>query len=87
MPRTLTSIALATLLSVATSSLLAQADDFTFYSDLAQDWYEGGDYFEWTSTTQNNNDAKLNVFYQTFGDSSNPQLLIVHGFPNSSFDF
>ncbi len=87
MPSTLASIALATLLSVATSSLLAQADDFTFYSDLAQDWYEGGDYFEWTSTTENNNEAKLNVFYQTFGDSSNPQLLIVHGFPNSSFDF
>ncbi|MBT5720475.1 MAG: alpha/beta hydrolase [Gammaproteobacteria bacterium] len=87
MPSTLASIALATLLSVATSSLLAQADDFTFYSDLAQDWYEGGDYFEWTSTTKNNNEAKLNVFYQTFGDSSKPQLLIVHGFPNSSFDF
>ena len=44
-------IILAALLSVATSSLLAQADDFTFYSDLAQNWYEGGDYFEWTSTT------------------------------------
>ncbi|MFT4887239.1 MAG: pimeloyl-ACP methyl ester carboxylesterase [Pseudohongiellaceae bacterium] len=66
---------------------LVHAQDFEFYSDLAQHWYEGGSYFEWTSTTANNDNAKLNVFYQTFGDSSKPQLLIVHGFPNSSFDF
>ncbi|MFT4814353.1 MAG: pimeloyl-ACP methyl ester carboxylesterase [Glaciecola sp.] len=66
---------------------LVQAQDFEFYSDLAQQWYDGGSYFEWTSTTANNDSAKLNVFYQTFGDSSKPQLLMVHGFPNSSFDF
>lgn len=65
----------------------AQDDDAEFYSDLAEAWYRGGDYFEWTSTTVNNADAKVNVFYRTFGDSSNPQLLVLHGFPNSSFDF
>ncbi len=68
-------------------STYAQATDFTFYSELAEEWYRAGDYFEWTSTTVNNNSAKVNVFFQTFGDSSNPQLLIIHGFPNSSFDF
>ncbi len=78
---------LAVWLFIPTGALLAQDDEFTFYSELAEDWYRGGDYFEWTSTTVNNNNAKLDIFYRTFGDSSNPQLLIVHGFPNSSFDF
>ena len=27
------------------------------------------------------------MFYRTFGDKANPQLLVLHGFPNSSFDF
>ncbi|MCG8415370.1 MAG: alpha/beta fold hydrolase [Pseudomonadales bacterium] len=63
------------------------ADEFVFYSDLAKDWYESGDYFEWTSTTVNNNDAKVDVFYRTFGDRSNPELLLIHGFPTSSFDY
>lgn len=66
---------------------LAQDDDFVFYSDLARDWYEGGDYFEWMSTTEDNNAAKVNVFYRTWGDESNPKLVLIHGFPNSSFDF
>lgn len=78
---------IAVLLALSSSLSFAQAEDFTFYSDLARDWYAGGDYFEWTSTTANNNSAKVNVFYQTFGDSDKPKLLIVHGFPNSSFDF
>ena len=63
------------------------AEDNLFYSELARAWYEGGDYFEWQSTTPNNNGAKVDVFYRTFGDPTNPQLLLVHGFPNSSFDF
>ena len=44
---------------------LAQDDEFVFYSDLARDWYQGGDYFEWTSTTEDNNAKKVNVFYRT----------------------
>ena len=66
---------------------IAQDDDFVFYSDLARDWYQGGDYFEWTSTTPDNNAAKVNVFYRTWGDESNPKLVLIHGFPNSSFDY
>jgi len=68
-------------------SLLAQDDDFVFYSDLARDWYQGGDYFEWTSTTEDNGDTKVNVFYRTWGDETKPKLLLIHGFPNSSFDY
>ncbi len=66
---------------------LTQQDDFRFYSELARNWYEQGDYFEWTSTIENNNGATVSVHYQTFGDPADPQLLLVHGFPNSSFDF
>lgn len=72
--------------TTASWSALA-AEDFQFYSELARQWYEGGDYFEWTSTTVNNAGARVDVFYQTFGDPENPQLLLVHGFPNSSFDY
>lgn len=67
--------------------LIAQDEDFVFYSDLARDWYEGGEYFQWTSTTADNNAAEVNVFYRTWGNPDNPQLLLIHGFPNSTFDF
>ena len=66
---------------------LAQDDGFVFYSDLARNWYQGGDYFEWTSTTEDNNAATVNVFYRTWGDESKPKLVLIHGFPNSSFDY
>ena len=66
---------------------IAQDDGFVFYSDLARDWHQGGDYFEWTSTTEDNNAAKVNVFYRTWGDESKPKLVLIHGFPNSSFDY
>jgi pimeloyl-ACP methyl ester carboxylesterase len=80
-------ISLLFLFLLFSQTLQAQDDDFVFYSDLARDWYQGGDYFEWTSTTEDNNGKKVNVFYQTFGDESKPKLLLVHGFPNSSFDY
>ena len=66
---------------------IAQDDGFVFYSDLARNWYQGGDYFEWTSPTEDNNAAKVNVFYRTWGDESKPKLVLIHGFPNSSFDY
>jgi len=66
---------------------LAQDENFNFYSDLARDWYQGGYYFEWTSTTEDNNGKKVNVFYRTWGDETNPKLVLIHGFPNSSFDY
>ena len=77
------------LFLIALLSLPAQSqqEDFVFYSELAKNWLEGGSYFEWTSTTKNNDGAKINVFYRTWGDPQKPKLLIVHGFPNSSFDF
>ncbi len=82
--RTLTAFSAFLILS---APHLQAAEDFVFHSPEAEQWYRSGEYFQWTSTTANNNDARVDVFYHTFGDTSNPQLLLVHGFPNSSFDF
>ncbi len=71
---------------IGTPSLDSQTG-FTFYSPLAEEWYRGGQYFEWTSTTRNNQSRSVNVFYRTFGDRSNPAMLILHGYPTSSYDF
>ncbi len=75
------------LFGLVSSQAQSQQADFVFYSELAKNWFEEGSYFEWTSTTKNNDGAKINVFYRTWGDPQKPKLLIVHGFPNSSFDF
>ena len=80
-------ISLFFLILFCSQTLQAQNDDFVFYSDLARDWYQGGDYFEWKSTTEDNNDKKVNVFYRTWGDETKPNILLIHGFPNSSFDY
>ena len=65
----------------------AQQNDFTFYSPLAEAWYRAAESFEWTSTTLNNNGQRVRVSYRTFGSRSNPALVMLHGFPTSSFDF
>ena len=80
-------ISLLFLFVCCSQALQAQDDDFVFYSDLARDWYQGGDYFEWTSTTEDNDNAKVNIFYRTWGDETKPKLVLIHGFPNSSFDY
>ena len=65
----------------------AQRTDFTFYSPLAEDWYEASQFFEWTSTTAHNNGQRVQISYRTFGSRSNPALVLLHGYPTSSFDF
>ncbi len=65
----------------------AQQTDFTFYSPLAEDWYQARQTFEWTSTTVNNNGQRVRVSYRTFGYRSNPAIVMLHGYPTSSFDF
>ena len=75
------------ILMVFSQCLQAQDDGFVFYSDLARDWYQGGQYFEWTSTTEDNENTRVNIFYKTWGDETKPKLLLIHGFPNSSFDY
>ena len=65
----------------------AQQTDFTFYSPLAEEWYQAAQRFEWTSTTANNNGQRVQVSYRTFGSRSNPAIVMLHGYPTSSFDF
>ncbi|MBM41367.1 MAG: hypothetical protein CL483_05510 [Acidobacteria bacterium] len=65
----------------------AQQPPFTFYSPLAEAWYRGGEYFTWTSTTENNARRTVEVFYRSFGRRNNPAIVILHGFRSSSFDF
>ena len=73
--------------TLAAVPAFAQQTDFTFYSPLAEAWYQAARTFEWTSTTQNNNGQKVQISYRTFGSRSNPALVMLHGFPTSSFDF
>jgi pimeloyl-ACP methyl ester carboxylesterase len=73
--------------SLAVIPASAQQADFTFYSPLAEDWYQAAEAFEWTSTTENNNGQRVQVSYRTFGSRSDPALVLLHGFPTSSFDF
>ena len=74
----------ASLVAVPAS---AQQTEFTFYSPLAEDWYQASQFFEWTSTTANNNGQRVQISYRTFGSRSNPALVMLHGYPTSSFDF
>ncbi len=60
---------------------------FTFYSPLSAAWYRAGEFFDWTSTTTNNEGRRVRVFYRTFGSRSNPALVLLHGYPTASFDF
>jgi pimeloyl-ACP methyl ester carboxylesterase len=73
--------------TVIGSQSLDPQTGFTFYSPLAEAWYRSGEYFEWTSTTPNNEGRRVRVFYRTFGNRANPALVILHGYPTSSFDF
>ena len=72
---------------LASSPLSGQYSEFTFYSPLAEDWYRAAESFEWTSTTENNNGQTVQVSYRTFGSRSNPAIVLLHGYPTSSFDF
>lgn len=55
-------------------------------ADLAEGWRSGGQYFSWQASAANG--AKtLQIFYACFGDAGKPSILMLHGFPTSSFDY
>ena len=56
-------------------------------SDLAESWRAAGKYFAWKSTLPENQGRTVQVFYTCMGDAAKPAILMVHGFPTSSFDF
>lgn len=68
---------------------LAQSGNFRFYSALAEEWFRGGSYFPWASTTTMNQGREVNVFHRSFTAmrADAPHLVLVHGYPTCSFDF
>ena len=54
----------------------------------AELWGRGGSYFRWQSKQPENSQfPELNVFYRTFGNIDNPAIVMIHGWPTSSYDF
>ena len=58
-----------------------------FAQDLATEWKASGQYFSWQSTLPENQGKPVQIFYTCLGDQTKPAMLMVHGFPTSSFDF
>ena len=56
-------------------------------SGLSAAWQAGGRYFEWVSPLPENHGRKVKVFHTQAGDEHKPTIVLVHGFPTSSFDF
>lgn len=57
-------------------------------SPLAQVWLNNGKYISWRSTLEENKSfGELNIFTIQKGNPENPAILMIHGYPTSSFDF
>lgn len=55
---------------------------------LASQWLNSGKYISWTSTLEENRSfEELNIFTIQKGDIKKPAILMIHGYPTSSFDF
>lgn len=51
-------------------------------------WCQAGKYFPWKSTLPVNVDFEaLNIFHICQGNPANPAILMIHGYPTSSFDY
>ena len=88
----------AIIFSIAIYSLLNPVDNSSnigeFYSSNpdagpdAESWGRGGSYFRWRSSEPENSQwPELNIFYRTLGNSDNPAIVMIHGWPTSSYDF
>ena len=84
--------------SFAIDAVLKPLDNSTnigeFYDDNpdagpdAEAWGRGGSYFQWQSDQPENSQfPALNIFYLTFGNKNNPAIVMIHGWPTSSYDF
>ena len=51
-------------------------------------WCSAGEYFSWESTLPVNEDFNaLNIFHICQGKPDDPAILMIHGYPTSSFDY
>ncbi len=65
-----------------------QRQNFEGAPKLACEWLNAGHFFKWTSTLEENKSFdELNIFSIEMGDITNPPILLIHGYPTSSFDF
>lgn len=71
----------------AVAPVMARAQQATPTSDLVDAWKAAGASFTWQSTLPENARRLVQVFYTCQGDAAKPAMLLVHGFPTSSFDF
>jgi pimeloyl-ACP methyl ester carboxylesterase len=54
----------------------------------AKKWAEQGEYLRWDSTLpENAGRDSLNIFTLRLGDRSRPALVLIHGYPTSSYDY
>jgi pimeloyl-ACP methyl ester carboxylesterase len=53
----------------------------------AEAWQAGGRSFTWQSTLPENQGRPVRVFYVCMGDEAKKAIVLIHGFPTSSFDF
>jgi pimeloyl-ACP methyl ester carboxylesterase len=51
----------------------------------AEEWQVGGKFFTWQSTLPENQARPVKIF--CMGDEAKPAIVMIHGFPTSSFDF
>ena len=56
-------------------------------SPLANKWRDAGKTFTWKSTFAENSGRNPEIFYACMGDEAKPAILMIHGWPTSSFDF
>jgi pimeloyl-ACP methyl ester carboxylesterase len=56
-------------------------------AEPAAEWQAAGQYFEWTSPLPENHGRTVKIFYVCAGETNKPAMVMVHGFPTSSFDF
>ena len=53
----------------------------------AEEWQVGGKFFTWQSTLPENQARPVKIFYVCTGNEAKPAIVMIHGFPTSSFDF
>jgi pimeloyl-ACP methyl ester carboxylesterase len=86
------------LLATAVFFLLKPVDKsvnaLSYYSGIKTppvkplEWLQKGKYIQWKSSLPENSGFKgLNIFTITIGNKSKPAILLIHGYPTSSYDF
>ena len=56
-------------------------------SDLAHAWQTAGQYFTWHQEQVEGSGDALQIFYRCLGNPTHPAIVLLHGFPTSSYDF